>query len=153
MIIAKRSIDEKLVGKILRDPIIYEAISGDNSPPRITYKPNIRIGIYVIVYKDDIPIGLGITEKKSAAHYTVHYQVLPDHRGENALAGALECLNWVWRNTQAIKVTAEVPSLYPNVIEFGLSCGFKIEGTNKNSYIKKGKVFDQVYLGIERPEK
>jgi hypothetical protein len=96
------------------------------------------------------PIGCFVLHKHSSVCLECHVQVLPDDREAWAVEFGEAVIQWMWQNTEARKCVAQIPHLYPNVKDFALARGFSVEGVNKASYLKGGKLHDQWYLGIER---
>ena len=105
---------------------------------------------YICAYVDDKPAGLMVYKDKDGVQLECHFQVLPEYRKEYALEIADRAIQWAWDNTSAYKIVAEVPEIYMNVVNFGISVGFQVEGINQKSYLKDGKLYDQLYLGLQR---
>ena len=130
--------------KVLETPEIFATIAEDG----MVDVPQPENVLYLCGYVPDL-IGCFILEKKSAITVDCHVQVLPEYRKDYADEFGHKVIEWTWKNTDARKITAQIPFLYPNVKDFALKMGFEIEGINKQSYLKDG-IHDQWYLGIER---
>jgi len=152
MIHVQLSRNAPLIKEILTSPEIYAVISDDAAPDPKKFKPDVHKSIHIIVYDDKTPIGLVIYTKKTSIEYLCHYQILPGHRGEDAFIGAQKCIEWLWKNTPALKLTAEVPTKYKNVLDFGFKLGFVKEGINKFSYRSDNKIYDKIHLGLIKGE-
>ena len=138
-------VDMDLVKQVLTHPEIYPRITEDGAPPREEYNPPGK-AIFVGGFLGDEIIGLMIYHKDTAVVWGCHVQVLPDYR-DYAFDFGKQALDWLKEMTNAKKVTAQIPVLYPDVIRFAEKHGFKNEGTNKQSYLKNGQLTDKVYLG------
>ena len=131
--------------KVLSDPDIFKTISEDDIG-----SVNLPDGpIYLCGYEPDL-IGCFILQTQSEVTVECHVQVLPKYRDDYAEDFGKSVIQWVWDNTKATKIVAQIPYLYPNVKDFALRMGFEIEGTNKNSYRKGGETHNQWYLGITK---
>jgi RimJ/RimL family protein N-acetyltransferase len=84
----------------------------------------------------------------------IHAHVLPEYRKQYSLETGDLVLKWIIEEgpEQYKKVIAQIPTCYPNVINFTLAHGFKKEGINRKSDIIDGILYDQVMLGITREE-
>ncbi len=84
----------------------------------------------------------------------IHAFILPEKRKKHSIETGKQILKWILENApeQYQKVIAQVPCIYPNVKDFCIYNGFKIEGVNRLSHKKNGKIVDQWLLGITRKE-
>ena len=130
---------------VLSDPEIFDTISEDGM--KVVKMPDGVL--YLCGYAPEL-IGCFIVHKTSGISGSCHVQVLPEHREEHTDRFCHDVIEWVWDNTELLKLTAEIPFLYPNVRDCALRHGFEIEGVNKLSFRKNGKIHDQWYLGISR---
>ena len=53
-------------------------------------------------------------------------------------------------NTELYKINASIPVYNKRSIKYTEDIGLKKEGINKNSIMKNGKLFNQIYFGLER---
>lgn len=128
---------------VLRDPEIYSCISEDGMD-EWTMPENC---IYLCGYLDEV-IGCFILDKRSTYCADVHVQVLPQYRKQYSQQFGRGVLEWTWNNTELRKLVAEIPTLYQNVLTFAISMGFKVEGVNRQSFLKGGDLHDQWYVGL-----
>jgi len=98
--------------------------------------------------------GLYVLHPANGSTLEIHAFILPEHRKNHSLDTGKEILKWVANKSpeQYQKVIANVPHLYPNVKDFCIKNGFQIEGVNRLSHKKNGKLVDQWLLGITREE-
>lgn len=148
--IVDRSYNEKDIKSVITHPDIYPRLINENSPPPDLWKP-AKGRIYIVGY-DAIPFGVLSANRKSDIQYIVHFQVIPEFRKTHAIKFAEKAVQWVWDNTEARKLVAEVPEFHPNVIKFADKVGFIVEGVNYKSCLKDGKLYDQIYLGLSKYE-
>ncbi len=131
---------------VIFHPDITEVISEDG----VTWT-DLPVGpIYLTGFVGGEIIGVFIIEKKCRVTADVHVQVLPKWRETHAIPFGLTVIDWTWENTEYLKMVAEIPEIYPNVMDFAERMGFEIEGVNCKSYLKGGKLLDQVYYGLCR---
>ncbi len=99
-------------------------------------------------------IGLYNLHPHNSTTLEIHAFILPNKRKENSVLTGKEILKWILENApkQYQKIIAQVPFLYPNVKDFCINNGFQIEGINRLSHKKNGKIVDQWLLGITREE-
>lgn len=136
------------IKNVLCDPEIYARISDDFSPSIDSFEP-VPPSDYVYYLTDENNIGLVFLHWHNGTMLEGHIQVLEDHR-HLAHEFAVGVLDWIWNNTQAKKILAVIPEIYPDVIGFTKKMGFEQEGEIKGSYQKNGVLYSQVYLGISR---
>ncbi len=130
--------------KVLRHPEIFKTIAEDGTDKI----PEYDGCLYLCGYVPEL-MGCFILHKQNSITVECHVQVLPEYRDHSETFGR-KVIEWTWDNTDAEKIVAQIPFLYPNVKDFALKMGFQIEGVNEASYMKHGKIHDQWYLGIKR---
>jgi hypothetical protein len=136
------------IKSILCHPEIYDRIAEDGMPSVEEYEPELD---GVICIMDEGKKGVMLFHWVNGITLECHVQVLPKYRNEAHKFGQL-ALEWMWDNTKATKVVAQIPELYPDVVKFAYNNGFQREGINESSYLKNGQIYSQVYLGLIRPE-
>jgi len=141
-----KNIDD--IKSILCHPEIYDRIAEDGAPKIEDYQPDLES---VICVMDDQKIGVMLYHWVNGITLECHIQILPDRR-KDANKFCQLALEWVWDNTKATKIVAQIPELYPDVVKFAYKNGFQLEGMNEKSYMKNGKIYSQIYLGLIRPE-
>lgn len=142
--IVERVYELDRIYKVLKDPEIFARIAEDNISIEDYKAPED-----VIYIMDQLDTCLMIYHWRNQATLECHVHVLKNSR-LNALAFGQSALDWAWDNTDAMKIIAEIPEIYPDVLKFALKNGFEIEGLNKSSYLKGGELYSQTYLGLMR---
>lgn len=140
--IVERVFDKERIAKVLKDPEIFSRIAEDGIVASDYCAPDDAV--YIM---DEHDRGLMIYHQVNSITVECHVHVLKDHRAD-AYDFGQSAINWLWKNTESLKIVAQIPEIYPNVIKFALKNGFEIEGLNEGSYIKSGELYDQVYLGL-----
>ncbi len=136
--------NESVIKKILQDPIIFDAISEDN-----TSADDLKINRYdtfIIGVNDSGLIGLVIIENNGYCH--VH--VLPKMRKYSKEFGN-RCLEWIWANTEHEHIYCSIPVIFPNVLAFVEFLGFKKLKTIIEDWRKNGMRHDSIIMTLERP--
>jgi hypothetical protein len=81
----------------------------------------------------------------------VHTLVLPKGYGRPAYWGATNSLK-VMSGAGARKIITNVPEYNTIALRFAQKCGMTIEGINRLSFLKNGKLCNQIVLGITEGE-
>ena len=138
--------DKEKIKKVLCDPWVYDRITEDGSPEIGLYEPALSKEIIYLTDKD--LTGIVIFHPVNAITQEIHVQVLDRKLAKEFVKS---CFNWVWNNTETMKVIAQIPEMYPDVYRFAEKMGMEREGENTGSYLKKGSISSQFYYGIRRP--
>lgn len=131
------------IESVLFHDAIFNCISEDGASKHI---PN---GFFITAKVGDVCIGVVIVEEKSSYLADVHIQVIPEFRNKYALQFAKHVINMLF-SSGYVKLTASVPFCFENVKNFAERAGFEVEGINRSSWLKHGKLWDSWYLGIVR---
>jgi hypothetical protein len=137
-LITRETKDLEEIKLVLCNPVIYDAISDDDSPSLEDYETPINDDyLYIGAYVDNKIIGLMVYHKFLNGN-KCHIQVLPDFREKYAKDIGEQVLTFRGHSP----LYAEIPDLYPNVLRFALHNKFKVVGIRKNDYKKHGKTYD-----------
>lgn len=82
--------------------------------------------------------------------YDSHVAVLPKSRGPQAVESGKQAIEWMWDNSPARKIVANVPENRDDVVRYVLRVGFKKEGTMTEAFLKDGKLRDLIMFGINK---
>lgn len=150
--IIERTFDVGLIHRIMTDPEMWATVAEDGQHP-MDYLPNVQGEAWLLAYDEQAVYGVYRVHAVNSVTCEIHAQVVPQHREKHALETGRLALEWIYNNApQYQKVVCWVPAIYPNVRGFAEKFGFKLEGTNTESYIKNGRLQDQWLLGIKRKE-
>lgn len=144
--ILKRTVETEKIKAVLCHPEIFDRIQEDGASSIDDFDPP-DTAMYIT---DENNIGMMVYHWVNGITLECHVHVLPDYRSKAFEFGQLS-IKWAWDNTKATKIVAQIPDLYPDVLKFAIKNGFVIEGLNSGSYMKRGKIYSQFYLGIKRP--
>jgi RimJ/RimL family protein N-acetyltransferase len=130
--------------KVIFDPGVYADIAEDG----VEWDDLPDGPIYLTGFVGNDIIGTFVILQRSTYRAEVHVQVIPKYREKWAAAFGRAVIGWAWANTAYRKLTAEIPVTHPNVLDFAERMGFEIEGVNRRSLMKGGKLVDQWYVGL-----
>ena len=123
--------DLREINNIILDDEIFQRISEEGDSKDVT----IELDEYIFLTNED-NTALMIYEELYPKTYECHVQVLKDHRNK-AMDFGKEALDWLWDNTEATDIVAEIPECYPDVYNFAIKNGFKDNGVSAQMYRKK----------------
>lgn len=150
--IVDRTFDQLLVWQLMTQPEMWATVAEDGHQP-MDYLPDVQGEAWLLMYGEGEVYGVYRVHAMNSVTCEIHAQVVPKHRNEHALETGRLALKWIYDNApQYEKVICWVPEIYPNVRGFAEKFGFKLEGTNRDSYLKNGQLHDQWLLGIKRSE-
>ncbi len=148
--IVEETRNRELVERVLKHPEIYERITQDGAPKCEDYQIYMpKKAIFLSGSEDGELVGVMIFDPLGPVCFDCHIHVLPEKR-TRALVFAKSCFDWLWTHTAAIKITAQIATYFPDVLGFANKCGFVPEGINSRSFVKGGRIYDQIYLGLYR---
>lgn len=149
MITFERSFDYALIRTIVTHPRIWPFISDDGSPPVEQYRPIESEAVWYVVARDGAEIlGLWMLHPHNAVCWEIHTCLLPGAWGDRALEAARLFPEWIWANTVCRRVVTNVPDYNRVALKFAWRSGMLEYGVNPASFLKNGKLYDQVCLGI-----
>lgn len=146
----ERSRDYALLMRIATEPTIYRLTSDDCSPlPQAWRIPEREDCIYLLARIDQQLLGFVAFYPVNGVSYEAHLCFLS--RGPvNQLAFA-KMLGWIWGATKAQRLIGAVPSYNRLAIAFAEKAGFSAYGVNPKAWLKSGKLYSMICLGISRP--
>jgi RimJ/RimL family protein N-acetyltransferase len=146
----RRTYDPTTIREVMTHPDIFATVAEDGQDPG-DYKPDVQGSCWLRVSVDDETIGLYVLHAKNCVTLEIHTGILHEYRKEYSRESIRETLRWVVDNVPEYqKIIAWVPTIYPNVKNFALRNGFRVEGVNRNSFLKNGEIHDQWLLGITK---
>lgn len=143
MIKAARIYEQDLIKKIMSHPKNVRAIQSDfyQDADWPIHDSIIYLGMFI----DEI-IGLFIGFPKSQIVLDVHVAMDPNHYCCTDICYQ-EAIKWVKENTEFKKLTGQTPVFNRLAIKCNERNGFEREGINKKSFLRNGKLYDQIYFG------
>jgi len=83
--------------------------------------------------------------------YDFHVSVLKEGRGQLAVDAVKKALaEYIFKKTPCRKIIIFVPDFNKSMIRFAHNIGAKIEGVIKNSFLKRGKLYDMQLFGLSK---
>ena len=153
MITATRTHDREVIKGIMSLKGIRETIAEDGQDPD-KFEPNLDTDCWLLISDDENVIGLYNLHAVNSVTLSIHAQVIPKFRGGKSRDTCKAVFRWLLEEApgEYMKVIAEIPVIYQNVIDFSRSMGFSDEGINRMSYKKDGDIVDCQRMGITRLE-
>jgi len=149
----QRTIDFVLVKSIVTHPKVYRHLGDDFSPPPEKWEPNRHESVwYVLVLEGEAVLGVFMLVPLNTICYEIHAALLPVAWGEKGQRVAEGITVWVWANTPCRRLVGNVLPYNRAVLRFTQAMGMTVFGCNTRSYLKHGRLRDQIMLGISRPE-
>jgi RimJ/RimL family protein N-acetyltransferase len=157
----ERSFDYELIRKIVtHDNRMYRQLVDDNSPRREDFYPVESEHVWYIVVRDIFPdcgpeeiLGLWMMHPHNSICWEIHTALLPNAWGERALHAGRLVIEWIWENTPCRRLITNVPYNNRLALHFAYRAGMNVYGTNHQSWLKDGKLWDQICLGLSKPDK
>ena len=106
---------------------------------------------YLVCKREQTAIGLVVFHTfNSSACCQGHVNYLPEYWGEDLHEYTKQAIQWMFDNTDFIKIVALIPDYYPVVLKHALAAGMRKEGYLTNSVISNGKVDNMTLVGIDK---
>ena len=149
----ERTADAVLIREIMTHPKIWPWITDDGSPAAADFEPAIHPSLwYVLAFDGEELMGLWLFAAQSSACFEAHTCLLPGQRGERAGEAAKQVIAWIWANTPCRRIFTNVPRFNRAALYFAVRAGLIRFGVNEQSFLKHGKLYDQILLGLSKPE-
>jgi RimJ/RimL family protein N-acetyltransferase len=103
-----------------------------------------------IIYLYEPPGFLALFVPDSFASYLAHINVTPQMRGKQGIDAGKRAIEWTWSNTEKRRIWGAISADNVRAIRYAKLCGMKVFGRNEKSFMKNGKLTDQVLLGVSR---
>jgi hypothetical protein len=143
--------DLKKVSLILSDDSIYIPVNGE--PCKNEDRENIAEDIlnnkkiYVLM-PDEFSVFIFFPHSEEL--YVGHSAILPGGRGKSGIKLCKAAVQWMFDNTECIKIFGLTPVYLKHVIIFNKLVGFEQEGLLTDSCIKDGILYDQILFGLSK---
>lgn len=149
----ERTFDYALVREMMTHPKVWPWITDDGSPPVEAFQPAESEMIWYLAARDgDEVLGIWMLVPQNAVCWEVHTCLLPKAFGERARRAALIAVSFVFDTTPCVRLFTNVPQYNRLALRFAKAAGMTEFGVNKGSYLKRGKLYDQIMLGISKGE-
>lgn len=145
----ERTRDMGLVTAILSHPAIWPHIHEDGATEAA---PHDLDGFHWVLVTDGAPAGVFLAHARGEACWEVHTCLLPRIWGAGAARAAQLLLAHLFEDADCQKVVTNVPAYNRPALRFAKASGMQVEGNNRSSFLRNGKLEDQIMLGITRKE-
>ena len=146
--IVKETKNRADIHKLIKNPVIYDLISDDNSPCSAVFMAPITKGFrYIAGLVNGEIIGLLVYHDYKDGE-KCHIQVLPEFRKEYANDFGKQSLEFRDKKTP---LYAEIPRCYPNVLSYAKRQGFEVIAEQEREYNKNGNKYpidELIYKGV-----
>ncbi len=138
------------VKRILTHPAVWDWISDDNTPEPGDY-PFESIWAHCSVL---MPNQHTVITLAPLNHWTVefHTAIVPEGRGKQAIMAIRSMFEWVFTKTRNVKIITHVPETNLKAYAMARRLGLTLEGVNRGSWVKDGKIYDQALYGLMKGE-
>jgi RimJ/RimL family protein N-acetyltransferase len=151
-IFIERSFDYVLIKAIMSHPGVYRNLVDDFSPAAADFRPiESDLIWYLVAWDGNQLLGLWMLVPQNGICCEIHTVLLPHAWGDRARRAANEALAWIWTNTPCRRIITNVPAENRLAYHFALAAGLEVYGTNEASFLRNGRLQDQICLGISRP--
>jgi len=117
------------------------------------FQPDVHSEIYLAIMADGELIGVYRLHWITGVTLQIHAHVLKQYRKKWSRASGMGVLKWVLDNIRRCeKVDCAIPTVYPNVRQFVVACGFTHEGTSRNAFKLNNQMHDMHWYGITADE-
>lgn len=149
----ERSTDYELIRQIITHPRIYPHATDDYSPLAAEFRAIEHESIWYVLVRDDdeCVLGLFMFVPENRVCWKIHTCLLPQAWGRNARQIAHQLGEWLWTNSECLRVITDVPEYNVHALKFALDAGMEKFGLNPKSYMKNGKLMDVILLGVSKP--
>ena len=156
MITFERSQDYELIRRIMTHPRVFDKISDDGSPAAEDFRPVESDVFWYVILRDVKPVdevdtlGLWMFSPESSVCWQVHTCLLPDAWGPRGREAAKLLQEWIWTRTPCRRIVTTVPETNKLAMWFAFEAGMLPYGFNPDSFLKGGRLWGQVLMGISR---
>lgn len=150
----ERIFDMDLIRRTMTHPQIWPHISDDGAPSLEGFEPPSHPSIwYVAVRSGSEFMGLWMFVPQSAVCFEVHTCLLPTAWGTFSRRAAVAVADWMWQQCVNLqRIVTSVPECNRLALRLAENSGMLRYGLNPMSYLKNGKLYGQILLGISREE-
>jgi len=146
-LIIERTFDLDVINAVLKHSSV-ECKIGDDQSQGTEYP--LHENIYYLSVWGEFLAGMFVVFPLNGVTCDAHSAILPSYYGKKAIIAGKLAIDWVFENTHFLKITGKTPTSNPLAVKYSKAIGFRTEGLSKASYMKNGKLIDQVYFGLER---
>ena len=144
--------DLSAVRSILTHPSVYSLMADDYMPDRSMFAVTQAGGVtFVLVKRGPEPMGVVLVVRRNQLHCELHVCMLPRCWGR-AESAARTFIPWFWAHFPYRRAIGNIPECNRAALRFSVACGFDCFGRNPKVFQKGGNLYDEIWVGIDRPE-
>ncbi len=146
---------EPAIGQIFGHPKLWDSSVDDFAGAAENFVPRQDEAIWYVGVLDEKRhiFGIFALAPQNQICWEVHTRLIPSSWGKEAREAAAALIPWVWENTPCLRLVTSCPDYNKLAIRFAERAGMTRYGVNPASWMKGGKLHDQVLLGISKPPK
>ena len=150
LITIERNFDTALARKIITHPQVYPNVTDDFSPPAEEFEVPPNPCIFQLLAKhNNEPFGLFMLIPQTFVCWEIHTFMLPKAWGKWTADAGKAALRWMFENTPCQRIISNIPEYDTRTLLYALKV-FSIYGVNPTSYLKNGKLHNQILVGINK---
>lgn len=144
--------DMRLIKYFMTLPAIWDDISED-AMTQEEYQPSNK-DQWLLFLLDNNIVGICNVKPQNYSTLEIHPVLINNYRGAYGRIAIKAFLQWIIDNGHASikKIMAMIPVCFPKVKNCALKIGFKLEGINRQSFMKNSQLQDQWILGLTETE-
>lgn len=143
--------DAEVIRATISYPGIYRHVADDLAPKAKDFRPMIHESVlYVGAYRGSDYLGLFMFAPSNSICWDVHTCLLPVAWGKHSIPAAQGVVAWIFRNTPCLRITTSIPAYNRLAIRLAVFAGMEMAGTNHSSWLKGGKLHNQVLMGVSK---
>ena len=144
--------DLSAVQAILAHPKLYSLMADDFMPPRELFQvPPPGAITYVLVKRAGERMGIVLVVRRNQLYCELHVCILPTFWGWASVKAARQFFPWFWAHFSYLRAVGNIPSCNKAALSFAELCRLERFGTNRGVFQKGGRLYDEVWVGIDRP--
>jgi len=124
-------------------------MSSEDATDVATWSPVEDERIWYIEARDAVElVGIFTLIPQNSVCFEIHAAILPHAWGERSHEAARGVFVWMFANSPARRIVASIPGYNQLALKLAKDAGMRAFGRNPRSFLKHGKLHDQILLGI-----
>ncbi len=147
----ERTVNVEYITKCVTHPKIWDMSSDDGSVEVDKYIPVIQDNVYWLSIMHNQPLGVFLLYPHNYVCYEVHTCLLPIAWGMSEECAKIG-MEWMFSSTPCQRIITNIPEYNELAIRMAVKSGMEQFGVNIKSFLKKGKLYNEVMFGISKKE-